>query len=86
MRDPEREELSAEALSLSVQALRCKISEAKTAEEQKTVLLEAFKVHKSCNKLWEHKVSQFSAMLGDAYTQLKKEVSSKHVTDTVHNI
>lgn len=76
LRDSEREELSREALSLSVQALRKKVTEAKTVEDQKSALIDAFKIYKRCNKSWEQKQSLFVTLLTDAYSQFKKEVSN----------
>lgn len=74
IRDPEREELSREALSLAVQALRRRVSEAKSPEDQKSVLLDTFKAYKRCMKLWDQRHAPFTTLLTDAYTQFKKEV------------
>uniref|UniRef100_A0A1B6KZB6 Uncharacterized protein n=1 Tax=Graphocephala atropunctata TaxID=36148 RepID=A0A1B6KZB6_9HEMI len=73
LRDPEREELSREALSLSVQALRRKLTEAKSEEDQKNILLEIFKVYKRCSKHWELRQGQFVTLLTDAFAQYKEE-------------
>lgn len=67
--------MSREALSLSVQALRKKVTEAKTPEDQKSVLVDTYKIYKRCNKSWEQKQSLFVTLLTDAYSQFKKEVS-----------
>uniref|UniRef100_A0A1B6F531 Uncharacterized protein n=1 Tax=Cuerna arida TaxID=1464854 RepID=A0A1B6F531_9HEMI len=73
LRDPEREELSIEALSLSVQALRRKLTEAKSEDDQKTILIEIYKVYKLCSKQWDAKQGQFVTLLTDAFSQYKEE-------------
>lgn len=73
LRDPEREELCREALSLSVQALRKKLQEAKTNTAVKSVLMEAFKAYKRVNKAWPQRDGPFSTVMTDAYTKLKDD-------------
>ncbi|KAG8311302.1 Calcineurin-binding protein cabin-1 [Homalodisca vitripennis] len=73
LRDPEREELSKEALSLSVQTLRRKLTEAKSEDDQKTILIEIYKVYKLCSKHWDVKQGQFVTLLTDAFSQYKEE-------------
>lgn len=77
LRDPEREELSNEALLLCLQALRKKMSDAKTVEEEKAAVIDVFKIYKRCVKQWEANKGQFATLLTDAYAQYKKEVGFK---------
>ncbi|XP_054272503.1 calcineurin-binding protein cabin-1-like [Macrosteles quadrilineatus] len=82
LRDPEREELSNEALLLCLQALRKKMSDAKTVEEEKAAVIDVFKIYKRCVKQWEANKGQFATLLTDAYAQYKKEEGSVSVLDT----
>lgn len=70
MRDPEREELSQQALTLCVQTLRSrlkKLSETKIKADIKAFLLEVFRSYKKAKKYLLQKEKSFSSLLVDAY-------------------
>lgn len=81
LRDPEREELCREALSLSAQALRKKLQEAKASEDLKQIVLDAFKTYRKLNKYWPQREGPFITLFTDAYSKysnIKDKVTVSH--------